>query len=158
MHHCANKICQKVQVEVGMPNKLPQFYPRFKSYRTRIKQSLYDNCHDLKRLMMILKFSRFQQYWNHQLTRWWPGPIMVLLWELWWLIMREMKTPTSTKDKSSYSIHVFGMWTRRQGVQSPGVRQYWHYVCVITSMAMISTKQNALNVSILNIMVMKSTE
>ena len=43
MHHCANKICQKVQVEVGMPNKLPQFYPRFKSYRTRIKQSLYDN-------------------------------------------------------------------------------------------------------------------
>ena len=30
------------QVEVGMPNKLPQFYPRFKSYRTRIKQSLYD--------------------------------------------------------------------------------------------------------------------
>ena len=112
----------------------------------------------LQRLMLILKFSRFQQYWNHQLTRWWPGPIMVQLWELWWLIMREMKTPTSTKDKSSYSIHVFGMSTRRQSVQSPRVRQYWHYVCVITSIAMISTKQNAINVSIFNIMVMKSTE
>ena len=155
MHHCANKICQKVQVEVGMPNKLPQFYPRFKSYRLGLNKAFMII---LQRLMLILKFSRFQQHWNHQLTRWWPGPIMVQLWELWWLIMREMKTPTSTKDKSSYSIHVFGMSTRRQSVQSPRVRQYWHYVYVITSMAMKSTKQNAINVSILNIMVMKSTE
>ena len=104
LHHCAKKYVRKSEWKLGCQTNFHRFTHVLKPTGLGLNKAFMII---LQRLMLILKFSRFQQYWNHQLTRWWPGPIMVQLWELWWLIMREMKTPASTKDKSLYSICIW---------------------------------------------------